>query len=446
MRHISFRDNVWKSTPAREGKVIHMNVENSNHTAPIHLDDAAEEEVVQPSSTAEEQKADAPTIQVESPANRRIQDFATRANLTGNEGIDRKKLMVLAVGLVAAVLFFLLTQLQSKPVKKPQIVEQKKQQPENTSSSQQQKSKTPIMDPVTPKEEQEGGRLSASDIARTKKPDYATPPNEDPPRKPNAGSGKSVGDVPSFSDTQQKWEDPQPYKSQPTSTATAQTQEANALKEASLVFVRSPDPASSSHEAAGEHLPVLQLQQGTRIEARLETQISSDLHAPVVAVVENTYAMGNTVLVPAGARIFGKLSQADTQANVGVDFTEIDLLDGSREKIEAIGTSTDMGPIKGNVYGRRNGRNFLIRALSGLGSTAMMVVGNNVNGAYSESDMIRERAADNLGMATDSQLMQLNGGTHISVSVPANTKIYVVWTQHQKEPEASPTAKANTAP
>ena len=64
-----------------------------------------------------------------------------------------------------------------------------------------------------------------------------------------------------------------------------------------------------------------------------------------------------------------------------------------------------MGPIQGNVYGRRNGRNFLIRALSGLGSAAMMVVGNNVNGAYSEGDMIRERAADNLGMATDSQLM-----------------------------------------
>jgi hypothetical protein len=157
--------------------------------------------------------------------------------------------------------------------------------------------------------------------------------------------------------------------------------------------------------------------------------------------------VGNTVLVPAGARIFGKLSQADTQGDVGVDFTEIDLLDGSREKIEAIGTSTDTGPIKGNVYGRRNGRNFLIRALSGLGSTAMMVVGNNnVTGAYSESDMIRERAADNLGMATDSQLMQLNNGTRISVSVPANTKIYVVRTQHQKGPDASAAAKANTAP
>jgi hypothetical protein len=89
---------------------------------------------------------------------------------------------------------------------------------------------------------------------------------------------------------------------------------------------------------------------------------------------------------------------------------------------------------------------WIIRALSGLGSTAMMVVGNNVNGAYSESDMIRERAADNLGMATDSQLTQLNSGTHISVSVPANTKIYVVWTQHQKGLDVSATSKANTAP
>ena len=423
-----------------------MSVENSNHTAPIHLDDDAEQETIRPSPAPEEQMVDTPAVQEESPADKRIQDFATRANLTGKEGIDRKKLVVLAVGLVAAVLFFLLTQFQSKPVKKPQAVEQKKQQDDNTASSQQQKSKTPIMDPVTPKEEQEAGQLNASDIARTKKPDYATSQNDNPPHRPNAGSSKSVGDVPSFSDTQQKWEEPQPYKPQPASAATAQMQETNALKETSLVFVRTPDPGSSSHEDAGDHLPVLQLQEGTRIEARLETQISSDLHVPVVAVVENTYAVGDTVLVPAGARIFGKLSQADTQGNVGVDFTEIDLLDGSREKIEAVGTSTDMGPIKGNVYGKRNGRNFLIRALSGLGSTAMMVVGNNVNGAYSEGDMIRERAADNLGMATDSQLMQLNGGTHVAVSVPANTKIYVVWTQHQKGPDASATAKVTTAP
>jgi hypothetical protein len=219
-----------------------MSVENSNHTAPIHLDVDAEQEVAQPSPAVEEQKTAPPAIQQKLPANKRIQDFATRANLTGKEGIDRKKLVLLAVGLAAAVLFFLVTQFQSKPVKKPQPVEQKKQQDGNTAPSQQQKSKTPIMDPVTPKEEQDAGRLNASDIARTKKPDYGGSQNENPPHTSNGNSGKSIGDVPSFSDTQQKWEDPQSYKPQPASTAITQTQETNALKEASLVLIRTPDP------------------------------------------------------------------------------------------------------------------------------------------------------------------------------------------------------------
>jgi hypothetical protein len=70
------------------------------------------------------------------------------------------------------------------------------------------------------------------------------------------------------------------------------------------------------------------------------------------------------------------------------------------------------------------------------GKLVAMLVGNNVNGAYSESDMIRERAADNLCMAGDSQLMQLNSGSRLTVSVPANTKIYVVWTQRERVRQA----------
>jgi type IV secretory pathway VirB10-like protein len=301
-----------------------------------------------------------------------------------------------------------------------------------------------MMDPVLPKNnDQEGDRINASDIARTKKPDYS---GTSTARTASSGEGKSLNSVPPF-DTQQKWEDPAPYgnQQQPQNTAAAQ-QEANALKEASLVYVRAPQQSSNAHTDGSpeDNAPALQLKEGTRIEARLETQISSDIHAPVVAVVENTYAIGDQVLVPAGARIYGRLAQADAQGNVGVDFNEIDFLDGSREKMEAIGTSLDMGPIKGDVYGKHNGRNFLIRSMSGIASTAAMLVGNNVNGAYSESDMIRERAADNIAMAGDSQLMQLNSGSRLTVSVPANTKIYVVWTQHAKESEK--VARAFTAP
>jgi hypothetical protein len=47
-------------------------------------------------------------------------------------------------------------------------------------------------------------------------------------------------------------------------------------------------------------------------------------------------------------------------------------------------------------------------------------------------------------MAGDSQLMQLNSGSRLTVSVPANTKIYVVWTQHGKE--SAKVARASAAP
>ena len=417
-----------------------MSIESSNHTAPINLDDEPEVVIETPATTPE---AAAPTKLPENPATARIQEFATRANLTGKEGIDKKKLVLLAGGLVIAVAFFVFSQFQSKPVKKHPVAEQKQQQ--NTTTKSQPGSSTPMMDPVLPKNnDQEGDPINASDIARTKKPDYSRTSTA---QTASTGGGKSLNSVPPFKDTQQKWEDPAPYgnQQQPQNTAAAQ-QEANALKEASLVYVRAPQQSSNGHTDGSpeDNTPALQLKEGTRIEARLETQISSDIHAPVVAVVENTYAIGDQVLVPAGARIYGRLAQADAQGNVGVDFNEIDLLDGSREKMEAIGTSLDMGPIKGDVYGKHNGRNFLIRSMSGIASTAAMLVGNNVNGAYSESDMIRERAADNLGMAGDSQLMQLNSGSRLTVSVPANTKIYVVWTQHAKESEK--VARAFTAP
>jgi type IV secretory pathway VirB10-like protein len=417
-----------------------MSIENSNHTAPINLDDEPEALVETPATTPE---AAAPTKLPESPATARIQEFATRANFTGKEGIDKKKLVLLSGGLVLAVAFFVFSQFQSKPAKKHPVANQKQQQ--DTTTKSQPGSSTPMMDPVLPKNnDQEGDPINASDIARTREPDYS---RTSTPQTASTGGGKSLNSVPPFTDTQQKWEDPAPYgnQQQPQNTAAAQ-EAANALKEASLVYVRAPQQSSNGHTDGSpeDNTPALQLKEGTRIEARLESQISSNIHAPVVAVVENTYAIGDQVLVPAGTRIYGRLAQADAQGNVGVDFNEIDFLDGSREKMEAIGTSLDMGPIKGDVYGKHNGRNFLVRSMSGIASTAAMLVGNNVNGAYAESDMIRERAAENIGMAGDSQLMQLNSGSRLTVSVPANTKIYVVWTQHAKE--SAKVARASAAP
>jgi hypothetical protein len=149
-----------------------------------------------------------------------------------------------------------------------------------------------------------------------------------------------------------------------------------------------------------------------------------------VAVVEYTYAIGDRIVIPAGARVYGSLQQADRSGLVSVKFEEVELLDGAREKIEAVGTGLDLGPIKGSVYGKNTGKNFLVRAASGIGSVLAEVAGNNSSAAFSESDMLRERLAENIGTAGDTEIMSLNANSRVVVSVPADTKIYIVFTKH----------------
>jgi uncharacterized protein HemX len=114
-----------------------MSIESSNHTAPINLEDEPGVVIETPATTPE---AAAPTKLPDNPAAARIQEFATRANLTGKEGIDKKKLVLLAGGLVIAVAFFVFSQFQSKPVKKHPVAEQKQQQ--NTTTKSQPGSST----------------------------------------------------------------------------------------------------------------------------------------------------------------------------------------------------------------------------------------------------------------------------------------------------------------
>jgi hypothetical protein len=262
--------------------------------------------------------------------------------------------------------------------------------------------------------------------------------------KPRAG--RTLASVPTFEQTQQKWEDPAPY-GEATNQPAMQNQQQNALKESSLVFVRSVTQSSagtlSNTSAGGDATPRLDLTPGTRIEAKLETQISSAVQTPVVAVVEYTYAIGDRIVIPAGARVYGSLQQADRSGLVSVKFDEVELLDGAREKIEAVGTGLDLGPIKGSVYGKNTGKNFLIRAASGIGSVLAEVAGNNSSAAFSESDMLRERLAENIGTAGDTEMMSLNANSRVVVSVPADTKIYIVFTRHtENTPELHKVASA----
>ena len=363
-----------------------------------------------------------------------VTEFATRTAAKGAEGISKGKLILLGGGLAVAVLFFVFAAIVGKSPKKLVASKPPSQQAKQEQSAPSKGSVTPLMDTEhTPAPDNSSGQLGPGDIRRTRTVDNGAG------GKPIAGKSVvagSLGNVPTFADTQQKWEDPAPYGVSATAE-TPQTQQ-NGLKEPSLVFVRSvaqsPVLAAQKVNADEDGTPRLELTPGTRIQAKLETQVSSAVQAPVVAVVEYTYAIGDRIIVPSGARVYGQLQQADRSGLVSVRFDEIELLDGAREKIDAVGTGLDLGPIKGIVYGKNTGKNFFVRAASGLGSILAEVAGNNTSGAFSEDDMLRERLAENIGTAGDSEVMSLNANSRVVVSVPADTKIYVVFTKHERTP------------
>ena len=366
-------------------------------------------------------------------------DFATRAGINATSGIGKNKLILLGGGLAVAVLFFVFTAIVGKSPKKQTTARPNGPQASLSGAKQPNGSVTPVMETVrTPTPDNSSGQLGPGDIRRTRSSDgkVATAASSQLPPKPAVAA--SLGGVPSFADTQQKWEEPQPY-GEPATSPAIQTQQQNSLKEASLIFVRNPIQGQSLTtprlNGDDDDAPVLEMTPGMRIQAKLETQISSAVQEPVVAVVEYTYAIGDRVVVPAGARIYGKLVQADRSGLVNVEFDEIRLLDGDRdekrEKIDAVGLGLDLGPIKGMVSGKNTGKNFLVRAASGMGSVLAEIAGNNSSAAFSEDDMLRERLAENIGTAGDSEVMNLSANSRIVVTVPADTKIYVVFTKHQ---------------
>jgi hypothetical protein len=359
--------------------------------------------------------------------------------------LDKQKLIVLGASLLAAVLFFAFVSLFGRHAPARNVAKkQPAQQAQQKNSLQQGGSATPLMD-VTPRNaaQDDSDLINPSDIQRMR-----TNSKQDSPAKPFAAStvkANALGAIPSFADTQQRWEDPLPYTAQGEPSGPQSRQAQNALKEPSLVFVRSVVAGQGASAGPVNSDPnVLQIEPGTRIEAKLETQISTAVSDPVIAVVEYTYAIGDHVVIPAGTRAIGQLRQADRFGNVDVKFNELDMSEDTKEAIDASGRALDMGPIKGTVTGKNTGKNFLVRAGSGLGSVAAMIVGNNTSSAFSEDDLLRERVAENIGEAGDSQVMSLNASSKIVVSVAANTKIYIVFSKAENHPQALHTVPANT--
>ena len=202
------------------------------------------------------------------------------------------------------------------------------------------------------------------------------------------------------------------------------------LKKPSLVFVRSmeikPTLRPNSPEETDE---TLALAAGTRLVARLQTPVSSAVAAPVVAVIEYNYERNGQIVLAAGSKVFGRLTQVNPSGYVGMQFSQVETPDGTTEKIDASAMSLNFGPLKGDVSGKKTGTKFLVRTLTGMGTIVSYLVGpqgSASSGLISPNTLMRERLADNVATAGQEELNGLAFNQNLVVTLPGNTRFYIV--------------------
>jgi type IV secretory pathway VirB10-like protein len=277
------------------------------------------------------------------------------------------------------------------------------------------------------------GQVTPEDIGRTSRTGAAPmlPPATAPTVKANNRQDYALNKV--------DFSDPALGKSAIPSPPPAPPSEPSAdLKKPSLVFVRSAQTKPTIQPQLPEQEERLVLPAGTRLVARLETPVSSAVPTPVVAVVEYNYEHNGQIVLPAGAKVFGRLAQVNSSGYVGIQFNRVEMPDGTVEKIDASAMDLKFGPLKGYVSGKKGGLKFLVRSLTGLGTVASYLVGpkgSNSTDLISTNTLMRERLADNIATAGQEELNGLAFNQNLVVTLPGNTRFYIVVQRPSSERE-----------
>lgn len=214
--------------------------------------------------------------------------------------------------------------------------------------------------------------------------------------------------------------------------------QSDSLKTSSLVFVRSVTsagtPSSRSIMAQPAFIQPREaatlLPSGSRLVARLQTAVSSAVKTPVIAAIEYNYERDGEIVIPAGTKAIGQLTQANQSGQVGLRFTTLETPDGNTVTIEGSAVNLDFGPLKGSVNGQNRVKRALVRSLTGIGSMAAYLVGGpgygGLTGPVDQSILLRERIASNAGLAGEQELMGLAYNQNIVVTLPGNTRFYII--------------------
>ena len=131
----------------------------------------------------------------------------------------------------------------------------------------------------------------------------------------------------------------------------------------------------------------------------------------MVAAIEYNYERDGEIIIPAGAKAFGDLQQANRNGNIGIHFHTLQMPDGTTEKIDATSMSLTYGPLKGSVSGGNAVKRILVRSMTGVGTMAAYLVGGpggfgGVSGQLDNSILLRERIASNAGLAGEQEMSE----------------------------------------
>ena len=373
---------------------------------------------------------------------------------TGQEQVknqDRTRLMLLlgAGAVVLAMLFIGLfsTERKSEVRTKPNLG-----RPSQT-AAQNPGSIAPLMNAL-PAAEEADNDIDPSDIANTakKKQKERVETEEVAPRQSQAMvPTRTYAPPPNYALNQIPYSDPgDAYRRQepayppappppppnPNLAMQQAQREQEGLRKSSLIYVRQNGGAVVAPVTAGvgvhqtiarqrnDFLPV-----GTKLVARIQDAVTTAVKTPVLAVIEYHYERDGEIVVPAGTRAVGEFEQANQQGIVSLKFHTLEFADGHEEKIEGGAIGLDHGPLKGQVNGSNRGKRVLTRTLTGIGTVAANLAGGNgyrLGGPIDNSVLLRERLAQNIGMAGEQEMMALNSNQNTSVTVPGNTRFYLV--------------------
>jgi type IV secretory pathway VirB10-like protein len=141
--------------------------------------------------------------------------------------------------------------------------------------------------------------------------------------------------------------------------------------------------------------PELQLPAGTEIVAHTTNAISSGLESPVVAVVDRSVKVGDTVVIPEGAHVIGHTAGA-AKDRVNVRFTSVALPNDQQMAISGLALMKDgSAGLVGKVKGKGNP---VLAGAARVGTGAAVVATEfagqgSLNQSFSQGDYLRNQMA-----------------------------------------------------